>query len=354
MRILHVIEALPRTAGTTVFAVELASAQAKAGHEVYLACFKDVECAIPPDIILLRVNSLDTIRIVPHVVHMHALWSFCNVYTMRWCQKKGYKYVVSIHGCLMPRVLAKSPLKKWVFYWLFLRSNIKKASSIHCTSEHEKQVCEKLGFKVPFVVAPLGVDMPKEVEQKENTNLRTVLFMGRLGEEKGLINLLDAWKSLPRDGWRLVLAGPDWLGYRKTLDEKIAMDGIDGVEFTGAVYGEEKDLLYRSADVFVLPSPMENFSMVVLEALAYGLPAIATKGTPWSELETCKCGWWIDQGVEALRAALHKAMSLSDDDRSRFGANGKALAKSKYSWSSISQKILFDYGCLCNCKVICD
>lgn len=344
MKILHIIEGLPKAAGTTVFAEELAGAQAKAGHEVYLASFKCIECATPKSVNLLKVRSLDAIGVVPDVVHIHALWSFCNVYAMRWCRKNGYKYIVSIHGCLMPRVFAKSPLKKWVFYWLFLRSNIKKASAIHCTSEYEKRVCEKLGFKGPFVVAPLGVEMPKEVDYAKDASLRTVLFMGRLGEEKGLINILNAWKGLPREGWRLVLAGPDWLGYKKILDEKIAMDGIDGVEFTGAVYGEEKDLLYRSADVFVLPSPMENFSMVVLEALAYGLPTIATKGTPWSELETYKCGWWIDQGVEALRVALHKAISLSDDDRSRIGANGKALAKSKYSWSNIAKIFEEAYG----------
>lgn len=329
MRILHFVQSLPSAAGITVFVQEIAKAQIRAGHDVMVVTAED---------------DLDGIDFVPDIAHLHALWNPCNVRFMRWCRKKGYQYVVSVHGCLLPRVFAKSPLKKWLFYWLFLRSNIKKSSAIHCTSEYEKKVCENLGFTGPFVVAPLGIEMPKEVECKKNTNLRTVLFVGRLGEEKGLINLLNAWKRLPRDGWRLVLAGPDWLGYKKLLDEKIVKDGIDGVVFTGAVYGEEKDSLYRSADVFVLPSPMENFSMVVLEALAYGLPTIATKGTPWSELETCKCGWWIDQGVEALRAALHKAMSLSDDDRSRFGANGKALAKSKYSWSSIAKIFEETYG----------
>ena len=343
MKILHIIQGLPKTAGTTVFSVELAGAQARAGHEVYLASFKSVECAIPRGVTLIKVKSLDAIGIVPDVVHMHAIWSFCNVYTMRWCLKKGYRYIVSIHGCLMPRVFSKGPLKKWMFYWLFLRSNIKNASAIHCTSEYEKQVCEKLGFKGPFVVAPLGVEIPKEVGHTKDKPFRMVLFMGRLGEEKGLLNLLEAWKGLPSEGWRLVLAGPDWLGYKKTLDEKILKDGIDGVVFTGAVYGEEKDSLYRSADVFVLPSPMENFSMVVLEALSYGVPAIATKGTPWPELETCKCGWWINQGVDALCATLREAMSLSDDDRSRIGANGKLLAKSKYSWPNISKKIAVVY-----------
>ena len=169
--------------------------------------------------------------------------------------------------------------------------------------------------------------------------------MGRLGEEKGLVNLLDAWKSLHREGWRLVLAGPDWLGYKKILDVKIAKEFINGVEFTGVVYGDAKDALYRSADIFVLPSPMENFSMVVLEALAYGVPVIATKGTPWEGLTTNGCGWWIDQGVKPLKNALQEAMSLSDERRTRIGANGRTLAESKYSWVSVSRTLEEAYHC---------
>lgn len=344
MKILHIIEGIAKSAGTTVFAVELSGAQVAAGHKVYLECFKGVECAIPQCVTLLNVKSLDAIGVVPDIVHIHSLWSFCNVYAMRWCQKKGYKFVVSIHGCLMPRVFAKSPLKKWVFYWLFLKRNIKKAGAIHCTSEYEKQVCEKLGFKGPFVVAPLGVDMPASVERRRDKACRTLLFMGRLGEEKGLVNLLDAWKTLLRDGWRLVLAGPDWLGYKKILDDKIADESIDGVEFIGAVYGADKEALYRLADVFVLPSPMENFSMVVLEALSYGVPTIATKGTPWSELVEHKCGWWIDQGVEALKRALQSAMSIDDVTRHDMGERGRNLAQKKYSWASIATDVLDCYN----------
>ena len=344
MKILHVITGLRRTAGTTVFAIELSRAQVAAGHEVKIAVHNIADSVAPDGVEFLELYDINNFSFEPDIVHIHALWSIRQVRAMRWCQKKGYRYVVSIHGCLMPRVFAKSPFKKWVFYWLLLKANIKKASAIHCTSEYEKHVCEDLGFNGPFVVAPLGIEMPDDNHRERGGCPRTVLFMGRLGEEKGLINLLDVWKSLPREMWRLVLAGPDWLGYKKVLDEKIAKDGIDGVVFTGAVYGEKKDSLYRSADIFVLPSPTENFSMVVLEALAYGVPAIATKGTPWAELESCKCGWWIDQGVDALRAALRGAMSLSDDDRACIGNHGKTLAKDKYSWTSISKTILSAYN----------
>lgn len=344
MKIVHIIEGLPQSAGTTVFALELARAQANAGHKVYLVCFRDSVVAIPYGVSFLKVRSLDSLLVVPDIVHVHALWSPCNAYTMRWCESKHYKYIISVHGCLMPRVFAKRPIKKWLFYWVFLKSNIKRASAIHCTSEYEKQVCESLGFKGPFIVAPLGVDIPENVKRKEDNNCRTVLFVGRLGEEKGLINLLEVWKKMPRSGWRLVLAGPDWLGYKEILDEKIAKESIDGVEFVGEVYGDKKEALYRSADIFVLPSPIENFSMVVLEALSYGVPAIATKGTPWEVLNTHKCGWWVDQGVEHLGKALQTAMSLNDGERREMGMRGRKVVEDGYTWDIVAEKINMEYS----------
>lgn len=340
MRILHVITGLRKTAGTTVFVTELSRVQVGMGHEVKIAVHNIADSIAPKGVEFLELYDLDKISYVPDIVHIHAFWSLRQVGAMRWCQKKSYKYVVSVHGCLMPRVFAKSPLKKWVFYWLFLKRNIKKASAIHCTSEHEKQVCEKLGFKGPIVVAPLGVDMPKIIEHKSDKDCRIVLFMGRLGEEKGLINLLDAWKVVGHDGWRLVLAGPDWLGYKKLLDEKIASESIGRVEFIGPVYGAKKAALYCAADVVVLPSPMENFSMVILEALAYGVPAIATKGTPWEDLVKYNCGWWVEQGVPSLKNALQLAMSLTDDQRMAMGRRGRQLAAQKYQWRSIANKFI--------------
>lgn len=343
MKICHIVHGLPESAGTTAYVLGIAKVQIALGHDVTIATFNDAVGIKNEGFVLICAKKYEDIEDCWDVVHIHALWSICQIKSMLWCQKRAYRYVISVHGSLMPRVFAKSPLKKWVFYWLFLKGNIKKACAIHCTSEYERQVCEKLGFEGPFIVAPLGIDMPKVIDRKSGKPCRTVLFVGRLGEEKGLVNLLDVWKVLPRDGWRLVLAGPDWLGYKKVLDDKMLNESIDGVEFTGAVYGDKKDALYRSADIFVLPSPMENFSMVVLEALAYGVPAIATKGTPWGGLVEYRCGWWIDQGVDALKTALQSAMSIDDVARSEMGDRGRNLAKNKYSWASIAAEVLDGY-----------
>ena len=185
MKILHIIYDLMPTAGTTIFVLKLAQEQVKLGHEVTIAVRNGIEPLALEGIDIVAVRNINQVNLHPDIVHIHAVWSFYQVAAMQWCQRNGYKYVVTIHGCLMPRVFTKNPLKKWLFYWLFLKKNIRKASIIHCTSEYEKEVCKLLGFKGPFVVAPLGVDMPVNSTKPHINNMRTVLFVVRLARRRG-------------------------------------------------------------------------------------------------------------------------------------------------------------------------
>jgi glycosyltransferase involved in cell wall biosynthesis len=121
------------------------------------------------------------------------------------------------------------------------------------------------------------------------------------------------------------------------------------VAFVGPVYDRQKTAIYRHADVFVLPSHSENFGVVVLEALACGLPVITTKATPWQELNGFdrpggpstkqRAGWWIEVGVDPLVEALREAMLATDEQLAGIGDNARWLAQERYSWPAAARSM---------------
>lgn len=341
MKIVHVTRSLVANSGVSVFVSRMANAMAKAGQEVSVRYTWFPELPVDDAVDSCSFKSLGELSFRPDAVHIHGLWSLDMVRAMSWCRKRGIKYFVSPHGGLMPRVLRRGWLKKHLFYWMFLRSNLNASAGIHCTGEGEVHAVQALGIKARMFIVPLGCDIP-DVEFGRRKE-KKVLFLSRLGEEKGLIYLLEAWNELRHDGWHLVLAGPDWEGYRRVLEKKIESEKILDVQLFGTADPMQRDALYRSAKLFVLPSPMENFSMVVLDALAYGLPVICTKGCPWKVIEESMCGWWIESNsCKALADALRGAMDKSENELISMGKRSRMVAR-LYSWGQLSKQLIGEY-----------
>jgi glycosyltransferase involved in cell wall biosynthesis len=173
-----------------------------------------------------------------------------------------------------------------------------------------------------------------------------LVVLSRIHPKKGLDNLLRVWKELVgqfRD-WHLVLAGSDLIGYQRELEHLILQLDLGGhVTFTGPLSGASKDAALGNAELFVLPSHSENFGIVVAESLGYSVPVITTRETPWKELESYRCGWWIEDDPAALKSALTEAMRLSPRERREMGLNGRSLVEQKYSWSRVAEEMVSVY-----------
>jgi glycosyltransferase involved in cell wall biosynthesis len=115
--------------------------------------------------------------------------------------------------------------------------------------------------------------------------------------------------------------------------------GVTRVEFCGPVYGDAKLALYQSACVHILPSHSENFGMTVAEALAAGIPAIATKGTPWEGLVREGAGWWIEIGVRPLVSVLESVLALSTNQLQSMGKAGREWMQREFSWDHIAMQM---------------
>ena len=166
----------------------------------------------------------------------------------------------------------------------------------------------------------------------------TFAYVGRLWSGKGLDQLLDAFAALKRENTRdvsllLVGDGVDEARLRK----RCADEGLEDVVFAGFHDGDALHPLYASADVFVFPTLGDPFGMVVLEAMACGLPVISTSaaGEIADRIDEGLNGFVVPPAdVEALRARMGL---LADDKslRSRMAeaATAKVAAQSPHLWA---------------------
>ena len=336
------------------------------------------------------------------IIHDTGLWLPTNHTASSIARKMQIPLIISPRGMLSSWALKFRGLKKRIAWALYQKRDLESARVLHATSHEEAKTFRAAGLRQPIAVIPNGVELPgaegigdrgqrtedggrwekaesrkqkveilergkgvgersqrSEVrdqrseirEQTEAPKHRTLLFLGRLHPVKGLRNLVEAWSALnpspiphlpSSTPWRVVLAGGDENGHRAELERAVRDQGLD-FEFAGVIEGDAKWELYRSADLFVLPSHSENFGLVVAEALACGVPVITTKGTPWQDMQTHGCGWWVDIGVEPLVQALREATALSDAERHEMGERGRALIESKYTWPAAAKQMLAVY-----------
>jgi len=271
------------------------------------------------------------------VLHNHGLWTPVNHSAAGIARRLGLPLVWTTHGMLNPWAFGHKAWKKKLAWCLYQKRDLARADVLHATSQPEADALRALVLGQRIATIPIGVSLPEWKEPSNGNPPRKVLFLGRIYPVKGLLNLVRAWAMVRPEGWQCVIAGPDECGHKSEVETAIRTAGLEKLfRFAGPVGGKDKWQLYRSADLFVLPSFTENFGIAAAEALAAGVPVITTKGTPWNELLAHRCGWWVDMGAEPLATAIREAMALTDGQRREMGMRGRKLVEERYSWPKIA------------------
>ncbi|MFA5517623.1 MAG: glycosyltransferase [Spirochaetota bacterium] len=285
------------------------------------------------------------------VVHQHGIWTACSYMTKKIREKHRIPTVVAPHGSLQKWALKHSSWKKQMAYLAYEGKNLHYASCLHATSDEEISDFRNYGLSNPIALISNGVS-PAWLESKGNgeqfRNLyairqdkRILLFMSRITPKKGLLILLEAMARIQdrMSDWLLIVAGSDEFGHLKevaALVHKLNLENL--VIFSGPLYGQEKRNAFAAADVFILPSYSEGSPMVVLDALAAGVPVITTQATPWEQLVNLQCGWWTDATIEGLVNALNCAIDSNPIQLRAMGDRGKNLVHTHYLWSLQAEK----------------
>lgn len=285
-------------------------------------------------------------EVKPDLVHIHSIWQITLHLALRAVRKKGVPYVIAPRGTVEEWALRQKRIKKRIALLTYQGYDFRHALAFHATANSEAQQIRRLGFSQPIIMSPNGVNEPKvmPVKNLHSDGYHRALFMSRIHYKKGLLNLVEAWRRVRPIGWKMEIVGTDYDNYQQVVERAVRDAGLlEDFIFTGPLQDEEKWTAYRRSDCFVLPTYSENFGIVVAEALFAGTPVITTKGAPWQELETCRCGYWVDIGVDPLANALSKMFSLTDDMRRAMGENGRRLIQDKYSWQSIAENLKKSY-----------
>jgi glycosyltransferase involved in cell wall biosynthesis len=161
-----------------------------------------------------------------------------------------------------------------------------------------------------------------------------VLFIGKELHRKGGDLLLAAFararRAVPDARLRLVTSGPIPRGVP-----------LDGVEVVAPTWDRARiAALYRQADIFVLPSRLETWGDVLLEAMAFGLPCIGVAGEAMEEIVAPDVTGALvpPEDVDALAAALRRL--LPDPDlRRRWGAAGRRRVEAKFTWERVVERL---------------
>jgi 1,2-diacylglycerol 3-alpha-glucosyltransferase/glucuronosyltransferase len=270
MRILVATDAWhPQVNGVVRTLAMTAEAAASFGAEIHFLTpqsFRTFAMPSYPDLRLAVPNPIKTARLIeaarPDSIHI-ATEGPIGFAVRRYCRKHRLPFTTSFHTRFPEYVSARLPIREsWI--WRVLRWFHNASRAVMVATPALATELRQRGFR-NVVLWPRGVDAKLFHPREINLGLPRPIFVcvGRVAVEKNL----EAFLDLDLPGTKLIVGdGPARAALEKKYPEAV---------FFGARQGEELAQAYAGSDVFVFPSRTDTFGLVLLEALASGVPVAA-------------------------------------------------------------------------------
>lgn len=228
--------------------------------------------------------------------------------------------------------------------WPLLRLRHRRATLTLCTSDAMVRELEEHGI-ARVALWPGGVDAERFRPERRSQAMRARLtdghpespllfYAGRLSPEKGIEGLRSVLRSAP--GVRLALAGDG--PHRRALEQHF--QGFP-VHMAGFLHGEELEAAFASSDVFVMPSRTETLGLVVLEAMASGVPVVAARAGGIPEMiDDSVNGFLFDDERQAAEQV--KRLIANAEQREAIGRAARTAALD-WGWKMATRRLVEHY-----------
>lgn len=249
-------------------------------------------------------------------------------------------YVVSLRGGDVPGFRPYDFKRYHQMIAPLLRVVWRRAAALVANSRGLRDLARTFAPDLDVQIIPNGVDAARFFPGQRPPGPARLLTVGRVVHQKGVDLTLRALAGLRDLEWTFEVVGD---GPQRAALQDLARElGIaDRVTFAGWKPNTDLPDLYRRADLFVFPSRHEGMPNVVLEAMASGLPVVASAIAGNEELVLPEqTGLLVPPGdVEALRLALRRLVPDADL-RARLGAAGRDRVEREFSWRATAQAYL--------------
>ncbi|MCC0176425.1 glycosyltransferase [Waterburya agarophytonicola K14] len=289
------------------------------------------------------------------LVHTHTLFSPLISIAHSICQLAKIPYIITPHGMLEPWALSYKARKKRIYYNLWEKPALQKASAIHTLVNSESNNIKSLGIRSTTAILPNGIHR-EDFREKTDPNIfyqqypptkhkTLILFLGRIDPKKGLDLLAAAFGKIHHQfpNTHLVVAGPDNINYLPKVKDFFSQEKcLEAVTFTGMLTGEIKKSVLSAASLYVASSYSEGFSMSVLEAMASGLPCVITTECNFPEANTAQAAKVVEVNDKEIATALTDCLNHPQQARG-MGDRARAFILQNYTWDIVAEKLIRVY-----------
>lgn len=267
-----------------------------------------------------------------------------------WVLKRiyGLPYLISLRGADVPSDEVKRFAKQYRILRPFIRWLWHDADAVVAVSNGLREYAFETTSDVPITVIPNAIELSvfTPPRQRDHGGSVRLLFVGRFNAFKNVETLLKAaahLKKMDIDNFELQLIGD---GEQRSGLERLTVEKelTREVHFLGWVDREAIRNFYRQADLFVTATTWEGMPNTVLEAMACGLPVVASRASGLEEL--------VCEGVNGYLVDINDHVALADRlvdlidnpyERQRMGKESRKIAEREFAWEYIAEQYVEIY-----------